>query len=196
VADQLRQNLGINITSYNQEWQSFLTTTRALDYDIARAGWIGDYHDPNTFLDMFVTNGGNNQTGFSSAKYDLFIRVASDVDSQLESSGTLLNASKHPELLESLIERLRSAPNDLERNRARAKLRMAVLAEAESVLVQDEFPIMPIYFYVNTGLVRPEVKGFYSKLTMPDGTVVPNLQDLHPLESIEVSKPGAPADSE
>src|SRR5262249_42398826 len=37
---------------------------------------IGDYLDPNTFLDMFVTDGGNNQTGWSSKKYDQLIESA------------------------------------------------------------------------------------------------------------------------
>lgn len=65
-----RRNLGINIVLNNQEWQTYLSTTRAGDYDISRAGWIGDYDDPNTFLDLWLTNGGNNQTGFSNPDYD------------------------------------------------------------------------------------------------------------------------------
>jgi oligopeptide transport system substrate-binding protein len=48
----------------------------SLDYDVCRASWIGDYNDPNTFLDMFVTGGGNNRTGWSSKKYDELIRAA------------------------------------------------------------------------------------------------------------------------
>ena len=37
---------------------------------------MGDYNDPNTYLDMFVTNGGNNQTGWSHAEYDRLIAEA------------------------------------------------------------------------------------------------------------------------
>jgi len=44
--------------------------------DIARAGWIADYPDPNTFLDMFVTDGGNNRTGWSNPRYDELIARA------------------------------------------------------------------------------------------------------------------------
>jgi len=43
---------------------------------VARAGWIGDYNDPNTFLDMWLTGGGNNQTGWSNARYDQLIQEA------------------------------------------------------------------------------------------------------------------------
>jgi len=39
----------------------------SLDYDIRRASWVGDYKDPNTFLDRFLTGGGNNRTELFSA---------------------------------------------------------------------------------------------------------------------------------
>ena len=46
------------------EWGAFLDAQSRLDYWVARAGWTADYVDPNTFLDMFLTDGANNQTGF------------------------------------------------------------------------------------------------------------------------------------
>jgi oligopeptide transport system substrate-binding protein len=48
-----------------------------MNYDIARYAWIGDYPDPNTFLEMWVTNGGNNETGWSSPAYDAKLAAAS-----------------------------------------------------------------------------------------------------------------------
>src|SRR5690606_15149310 len=42
-------------------------------YQIARAGWIGDYVDPNSFLDMWLTDGGNNRTGWSNPEYDRLV---------------------------------------------------------------------------------------------------------------------------
>ena len=44
-----------------------------MNYEVSRRGWIGDYVDPNTFLDMYVTDGGNNNTGFSDPRYDEII---------------------------------------------------------------------------------------------------------------------------
>ena len=70
---------------------------------------------------------------------------------------------------------------------------MHLLREAEAILVQDEFPVMPIYFYVVSGLVRPHVKEFYSQLVMEDGTEVANLQDIHPLRDLRVEREPAPA---
>ena len=43
---------------------------------VSRAGWIADYNDPNTFLDMFVTGGGNNHAGYANKAYDDLIEAA------------------------------------------------------------------------------------------------------------------------
>jgi oligopeptide transport system substrate-binding protein len=53
-----------------------LNSLSLLDYDIARSSWVGDYPDPNTFLDMFLTGGGNNRTGWSNTEYDHLISQA------------------------------------------------------------------------------------------------------------------------
>lgn len=66
-------NLGIEVTLYNQEWKVYLDSMNNQDYDIAWSAWIGDYVDPMTFLDMMVTDNGNNRTGWSNAEYDRLI---------------------------------------------------------------------------------------------------------------------------
>ena len=71
-----KKNLGIDIALVNQDWKVYLATLKNLDYQIARAGWIGDYNDPNNFLECFLTNGGNNRTGWSSKEYDDLIAEA------------------------------------------------------------------------------------------------------------------------
>jgi len=76
VQEQWRKNLGIRVRIEEVEWKVFLDMIHRLDYQIARAGWFGDYLDPNTFLDMFVTEGGNNETGWSNPQYDARIEAA------------------------------------------------------------------------------------------------------------------------
>jgi oligopeptide transport system substrate-binding protein len=71
-----RDVLGVNVNLVRQEWKVYLNSLSLLDYDIARSSWVGDYPDPNTFLDMFVTGGGNNRTGWSSPEYDRLIADA------------------------------------------------------------------------------------------------------------------------
>lgn len=71
-----KTNLGINVELRNEEWKVFQTTRNQKQYVIARHGWIGDYVDPMTFLDMWVTGGGNNDADYSNPKYDEAIAKA------------------------------------------------------------------------------------------------------------------------
>ena len=68
-----KDELNIRVTLANQEWKVYLDSVSQMHFDIARRGWIGDYVDPNNFLDMFLTGGGNNNTGFSDPRYDEMI---------------------------------------------------------------------------------------------------------------------------
>ncbi|HYF77111.1 MAG TPA: peptide ABC transporter substrate-binding protein [Symbiobacteriaceae bacterium] len=76
VQEMWKKNLGIEVTLENLEFGVKLDRESKLDFEIARAGWQGDYTDPMTFVDMFVTNGGNNQTGWSNKDYDAAIDTA------------------------------------------------------------------------------------------------------------------------
>jgi oligopeptide transport system substrate-binding protein len=183
VADQLARELGIRVTPYNQEWQSYLATTQAGDYDLSRAGWIGDYVDPNTFLDLWVTNGGNNQTGWSDPLYDRLIRAAADVEAFAREPE--LAGLAEPERARALLAAF-AAASGAERPAAGARLRLQFLREAEAILVRRAFPVIPLYFYVTSGLLSPRVAGFHVWLEEPGGGRRPNLQDLHPLRGLAV----------
>ncbi len=104
--------------AYNQEWQSYLATTQAGDYDLSRAGWIGDYVDPNTFLDLWVTNGGNNQTGWGDPLYDRCIRAAADVEAFARAPE--LAGLAEPERARALLDALRRGVGRRARRRRRA----------------------------------------------------------------------------
>jgi oligopeptide transport system substrate-binding protein len=78
LQDMWKRNLNINIVLHNEEWKVYLDSMRRLDYFMGRAGWNGDYVDPSTFMDMFLTGGGNNETGWSNAEYDRLVRLASN----------------------------------------------------------------------------------------------------------------------
>ena len=61
IQEMWKKNLGVNITLTNQEWKVFLSTRSKGDYQVARHGWIGDYADPMTFIDLFESGGGNKR---------------------------------------------------------------------------------------------------------------------------------------
>lgn len=71
-----REHLGVTINLARQEWKVYLNSLSSLDFGIARSTWVGDYPDPNTFLDMFLSGGGNNRTGWSDPAYDKLIADA------------------------------------------------------------------------------------------------------------------------
>ena len=76
IQAQWKRHLGIDVTLSNQEWGAYLTARRQRRYMVARAGWIGDYVDPNTFLDLFTSDNPQNQSGWSNAEYDRLIHAA------------------------------------------------------------------------------------------------------------------------
>ncbi len=76
IQQRWNKHLGIRVSLFNQEWKSYLNTVANFNYDIARAAWIGDYNDASTFLDMWITDGGNNQTGYSNQQYDDLLKQA------------------------------------------------------------------------------------------------------------------------
>jgi oligopeptide transport system substrate-binding protein len=141
VVEMWKENLGITVGLYNAEWKVYLEDVTQLNYQIARAGWIGDYTDPNTFLDMFVTDGGNNNTGWSNKEYDRLI----------EAAACELDADKRRDLF----------------------------YKAEKILVADELPILPLYFYVKQDLKAAKVEGIYT-----------NVRALHPFQAIYIAETG------
>ena len=77
--------LNIPITLSNQEWKVYLDSVTQMNFDIARRGWIGDYVDPNNFLDLYLTGGGNNNTGFADPRYDeMILKLAPQAKSREE----------------------------------------------------------------------------------------------------------------
>ena len=92
VQQELKNNLNINVVLENQEWATYLSNRNSGNFDIARAGWVGDYQDPNTFLDMFVTGAGMNGGKYSSEKYDALIAQAAQMNASPERMNVLLDA--------------------------------------------------------------------------------------------------------
>jgi len=76
LAQQLKQALGIEIVLRNSEWGTYLKAQDSLDYAMSRSAWIGDFGDPDTFFNLFLTGGGNNKTGWGNARYDELVKAS------------------------------------------------------------------------------------------------------------------------
>jgi oligopeptide transport system substrate-binding protein len=131
-----RDVLGIEIELRQIERKVFYSSQSKLDYEISTSSWIGDYNDANTFLDLFMSNSGNNRTGWKNDRYDALIREANQ-------------------------------QTDLEK-------RAEVFRKAETILIAEETPIVPLYFYAGFNYFNPaKVGGIWQ-----------NILDEHPMQYI------------
>jgi oligopeptide transport system substrate-binding protein len=76
-----RRELGISVTLVSLDFRVWLDNQRTLNYEISRSRWVGDYDDPSTYLDLFRSDSGNNQTGWADPEYD---RLDDEAKSTLE----------------------------------------------------------------------------------------------------------------
>lgn len=122
IADMWQKNLGVKVKVESQEWGVFLKNRTNLNYQIARAGWGADYNDPMTYIDMWTSKSGNNDSGWKSPEYDSLVKDAYSTADQAR--------------------------------------RMKDMSEAEKLLMDNQI-IMPIYYYSNVRLLKPEFKDVF-----------------------------------
>ncbi len=76
IQEMFKRNLNIDVTLQNMEWKVYLKKQHIKDYDIGRMGWIGDYRDPMTFLEVWYCDASNNHTGFCDPEFDALLNEA------------------------------------------------------------------------------------------------------------------------
>jgi oligopeptide transport system substrate-binding protein len=77
-----RTNLGVELQLENVDFQVKLDREKAGDFDISRAGWVGDYVDPMTFMDLWVSTSSFNDCKFNNPKYDELVNLAKSTTDQ------------------------------------------------------------------------------------------------------------------
>ncbi len=86
---------GLKVSMRNMEWKAFLEErTRAINTQISRMGWIGDYNDPNTFLELFKSDSGLNDTKWKNEEYDNLVKEAAKTIDLEERAKILQEAEK------------------------------------------------------------------------------------------------------
>ncbi|WP_310070935.1 peptide ABC transporter substrate-binding protein [Cellvibrio fibrivorans] len=84
IQQMWKNHLNINIKLRNQEWKVYLHEIKNLHHNVARMAWVGDYVDPNTFLEIFTSDSGDNKTGWKNKKYDELIKKAATIADKQE----------------------------------------------------------------------------------------------------------------
>lgn len=84
IQDMWKKNLGVEVTLDNSEWKVYIEKVQALDYNIARMGWLGDFNDAINFLELYYSkDGGNNDTGWESKEFQqLLDQSATETDAE------------------------------------------------------------------------------------------------------------------
>lgn len=89
-----KENLGIDVTLEQKSWGGLQKSIAAGSFEIIRCGWIADYPDPLSFMELFISRGANNASGYANAAYDELVASAKYESDPQKRSGMLHRAEK------------------------------------------------------------------------------------------------------
>ncbi|MGI6712150.1 MAG: peptide ABC transporter substrate-binding protein [Bacillota bacterium] len=93
IQEMWKANLGINVKLVNREWKVYGNAIKTGDFDIIRAGWVPDYDDAMTYLDLWAKSGfGMFYTGWENTEYDKLILAARENSDLVSRSSQLHQA--------------------------------------------------------------------------------------------------------
>ncbi|WP_188454274.1 peptide ABC transporter substrate-binding protein [Virgibacillus oceani] len=93
VQEMIKKNLGVSIQLGNQEWGTYLETTKQHNFQMARMGWIGIFLDPVVNLDYYLGDSPNNRTGWVNEEFDS-IMAKSKVEQDQEKRYEMLHEAE------------------------------------------------------------------------------------------------------
>ena len=82
VQDMWNQNLGFDIQLENVDFNVKLDREKSGDYGVSRAGWVGDYVDPMTFIDLWWSESAFNDAKYNNPEYDALVAEAKSTADQ------------------------------------------------------------------------------------------------------------------
>ncbi len=134
-------NYGITMTIEQQEWGTFLNSRKDGNFVLARNGWLADYNDPISFLDMWVSTSGNNDAQFGRESHATVAIYGAT------------NDKTWAQTYDVLIAQVKSSSNQIER--------FALMHEAEDLLMST-WTVIPLYYYTDLYMISPNLEGFFS----------------------------------
>lgn len=141
IATYLQQvwgNYGFEIKVEVQEWNTFLNTRKDGGYSVARNGWLGDYNDPISFLDMWVSGSGNNDCQLGKGEHASF---------------TGYNGLTWADSYDAIIASIKTETDPVKR--------FELMHDAEDILMETG-AICPIYYYTDIFMCSSSIQNFFS----------------------------------
>ena len=134
---------GITIKVEVQEWATFLNTRKNGEYSVSRNGWLGDYNDPISFLDMWITDSGNNDSQFGRDAHKGYAAYS-------------YNGAKNLTWAESYDKIIAEVKTSTD-----ATKRFELMHQAEDILMETG-AICPIYYYTDIYMCSDSIEGFFA----------------------------------
>lgn len=143
--------VGIKVELSNQEWNTFLETRKNGDYSVARNGWLADYNDPISFLDMWTSDSGNNDIQLGRGAHKNVSAYSLDLtDYGIDYK---VKNSTWEKTYDRLISEIKGCNN--------TQTRYELMHLAEDMLM-DTGCITPIYYNTDIFMINKKVDGFFS----------------------------------
>ena len=76
IQQMWKENLGVDLQISSMEWAAYQQMRLEKNYQIMRTIWIGDYSDPMTFLENYLSYRPQNYAGYSNIIFDKYIETA------------------------------------------------------------------------------------------------------------------------
>lgn len=134
---------GITVKIEVQEWNTFLDTRKSGDYSFARNGWLSDYNDPISFLDMWITDSGNNDCQFGRDDHATYAAYSYNGKDGLTWA----------ESYDKMIAEIKSSTDTAKR--------FELMHQAEDLLMSTG-AICPIYYYTDQYMCSDSIEGFFA----------------------------------
>ena len=154
--------IGVNATINTEAWATLQTKLKAGDAEASRMGWVADFNDCVNFLEIFISNSGNNYPRLGQSVGDYTRYTENTKSAGLDACWGPNNDQSWADCYDALVAQIKNA-TDVEE---RAKL----CAEAEDVLMATG-AVAPLYYYTNPTMVKSNVKNL---AILPTGDIVWN----------------------
>jgi ABC-type oligopeptide transport system substrate-binding subunit len=144
--------LGVTITLVNQDWSTFVDSRKAGSFTYARNGWLCDYNDPISMLDMWISTSGNDDVQLGKGDNATYAGYEAD----LNGDGTIADTEKNLTWANSydvLIDTIKKTPDET--------LRFKLMHAAETELMST-WAICPIYYYTDIFMKKLGMDGYFA----------------------------------
>ena len=144
-------NAGITMSLENQEWNTFLNNRKEGNYSIARNGWISDYNDPISFLELWTSNSAANDVQFGKGAHATIAMY--DLDLTEWGYDIKVEDGTWAETYDVLISTIKSCKD--------TEARYEMMHIAEDILMSTGC-IVPLYYYTDLYMIDDSVNGFFA----------------------------------